>query len=1662
MSDWSKSRLSIFTGTESTTSRRSGPRPAPSGPDKGQALVDEATVMAVSPELAEVMAKEAAVPEQWEVGKVILDLYEVKGQLGSGGMGQVYRVRHISWNADLAVKTPRPEIFSQAGVKEIFVSEAETWVNLGLHAHVVCCYYVRTLGGIPRVFVEYVEGGSLSDWIRDRKLYAGGQAAALERILDISIQFAWGLRFAHQQGLVHQDMKPANVMMTAEGVAKVTDFGLARAIGAVETAGGNSDAAENLPINVAGMTPAYCSPEQAGGEIVSLKTDIWSWAVSVLEMFTGGVTWGAGQVAGAALEEYLENGAGDDLIPRMPAPLAELLRRSFRMEPSERPEDMDEVVETLRAIYREVTGRDHARPQPRAGQGTADSLNNRALSLLDLGKVKEAEAAWEAALAADLKHPETTFNYGVLRWRRGELSDAALAQQLESVRALHPEDWRIDYFFSLFHLERGDIRASLWFLEAASRKSPESVELQKALELARSGKVSGNTPVRDLATRAGLLDACMFSSDGERMLTIGAGGVMRLWETASGNCLQTKENHAPVMFASLSGDGRLAFTGDVSRAELWDSSTGEALRVSRFGSEDAALARRLTEPDPESRKGFLLNAVKTQLLLRVALPLFFLMVFSGLFTILGALVLVLLSSLFVSWYYKDRERTRDWFMRERAHIFFIQRACLTRDGAHVLTWNAHRGMNFETLKYWDARTGECLYTLEDIRGERTTFGPRRGTGFMDQPAGWVLRLLAPQGTPQVMAFWNWARPKTQAEEAAALDMNSLRLPGQGQTGRVLAQFLSADGRYALTGSDDNRVRLYDLNERRRRRVFAGHYGAVTAVCLSEDGRSVLSGGEDASVRVWDVASGRCLKVFNGHADRVTSVCFSHDARYALSGSLDRTLRLWDAKTGCCLRVFAGHSDQVLSAGLSSGGRFALSAGTSASLLLWDIPQPNGELFPAQMSRVRATAEVIEYEGQVRDLLERGEAAMQGAVFNDALALVERARQTPGFERMRQNLEEWEKLSLYCQRVGVRSTWPAKILEHHTSSISAVCLSGDGRYAFSGSHAGKFGAGSGTLRLWDVYEGRSLKEFKYGGTVYCVGLSANGEWGASGGADGEVLLWDFRKGRYRRSFSGHSGAVTGVAISGDGRYVLSCGEDRTLRLWDADSGNCLRVTGVRAWLYSVRLSSTGRYAVSGDGDGLVRLWELASGRCLLTMKGHGPGVRDEGCCVYSVCISNDEQFAISGSADQTIRLWRLATGECVRVFSGHTGAVTSVCFSSDGSYALSGCADKTLRLWEVETGRCLRVLEGHTEPVTSAALTPNARYAFSGGCDGTLRVWEIDWELKSRAPADWDEGARPFLEAFLLTHTPPRAEMTVHRPPSQGEIKHALTREGKPSWNEEDFRLLIRQLQYAGYGWLRPEGVEAKLKELTAEWRQPPPLVEKAQGALDNLPLYLSTRFYHYKRALRPYAKLLAIGGVAAAMALLYSVCSSTGSSNYRVPYGGYRVYDGPGVVYPQRQTFPDAPPDVQWSTYMPGGHTLSVELPRPPGIIPDVMASDKQLASAEAYEADIPASDLTIRMLRLEGVMRVRETPKLLLPAFLKSFSNGYGGVLGSYQMKPRTGGGTIATGTFDKNGTRGFFKALVLTRDREVWFIVVLRENPYGGEEAESAMQRVISSVRF
>ena len=149
----------------------------------------------------------------------------------------------------------------------------------------------------------------------------------------------WGeARAPH--GHFHQDVKPGNVLMIVEGIAKVTDFGLARARlrGSDEPFDAPSPApdGQSMLVSFGGMTQAYGSPEQAAKQPLSRKTDIWSWGVSVLDMFYGEMSCRYGQAAGESLEAYFEEGAIDEELPRMPVEMTMALGKCFRPKPEER------------------------------------------------------------------------------------------------------------------------------------------------------------------------------------------------------------------------------------------------------------------------------------------------------------------------------------------------------------------------------------------------------------------------------------------------------------------------------------------------------------------------------------------------------------------------------------------------------------------------------------------------------------------------------------------------------------------------------------------------------------------------------------------------------------------------------------------------------------------------------------------------------------------------------------------------------------------------------------------------------------------------------------------------------------------------------------------------------------------------------------------------------------------------------------------------------------------------------------------------------------------------------------------------------------------------------------------------------------------------------
>lgn len=356
---------------------------------------------------------EAISNEQIQRGDSLLGTYGVVSDAIQGGMGSVWRVHHKDWNADLAMKRPQPRFFSEGSKKRKneFIQECESWINLGLHPNIVSCFYVRIIGGVPSIFSEWMDRGSLKDSIKDGSLYAGEPTEKLERLLDIAIQTARGLRYSHSKNLLHLDIKPGNILLNQEGDVKLSDFGLSRAA---------SHLTEGASQGISGYTAEYCPEAQKFAGTPSAWMDAFAWAVTILELFAGGRQWKTGQEACQRYGEIVRRA----VVP-IPEGLGSLLQKCFSFSRSDSRNRNDshlfeEIESVLYKVYFSCTDAVYKRPDPDVARDTAGTLNNAALSYYDLGRTDIAYDLIEQAYQTN-PDPTIVYNRNLILLRENKL-----------------------------------------------------------------------------------------------------------------------------------------------------------------------------------------------------------------------------------------------------------------------------------------------------------------------------------------------------------------------------------------------------------------------------------------------------------------------------------------------------------------------------------------------------------------------------------------------------------------------------------------------------------------------------------------------------------------------------------------------------------------------------------------------------------------------------------------------------------------------------------------------------------------------------------------------------------------------------------------------------------------------------------------------------------------------------------------------------------------------------------------------------------------------------------------------------------------------------------------------------------------------------------------
>jgi serine/threonine-protein kinase len=279
--------------------------------------------------------------------------YLVGELLGAGGMGDVYRAEDTVLRREVAIKI-LPDTFD-AGPEQLarFEQEARTLASLS-HPHVAVLYGVQEAEGVRGLVLELVDGETLADRIRRGPIPLGDA-------LQIAHEIAEALDAAHQRGIVHRDLKPANIKITADRVTKVLDFGLAQAA----PAGPDSWAVpiQDAQQEVIRGTAAYMSPEQARGEIVDKRTDIWAFGCVVYEMLTGHAPF-ARDTTAETVAAVLDGEPDWPLLSDVaPTDLCLLVRRCLDKDAKRRRRDIGDVLSDLDALSHPSAALPVRRPQ---------------------------------------------------------------------------------------------------------------------------------------------------------------------------------------------------------------------------------------------------------------------------------------------------------------------------------------------------------------------------------------------------------------------------------------------------------------------------------------------------------------------------------------------------------------------------------------------------------------------------------------------------------------------------------------------------------------------------------------------------------------------------------------------------------------------------------------------------------------------------------------------------------------------------------------------------------------------------------------------------------------------------------------------------------------------------------------------------------------------------------------------------------------------------------------------------------------------------------------------------------------------------------------------------------------------------------------------------
>ena len=265
-----------------------------------------------------------------KMGMMIGDRYEILESIGTGGMSDVYKAKCHKLNRFVAVKVLKQEFSESAEFVSKFRTEAQAAAGL-MHPNIVNVYDVGEENGINYIVMELVEGITLKRYIEKKA------RLSVKEAVSIAIQISMGIDAAHNNNIIHRDIKPQNIIISKEGKVKVTDFGIAKAA-----------TSNTITSNVMGSVH-YTSPEQARGGFSDEKSDIYSLGITMFEMLTGRVPFNGDTTVAIAIKHIQEEMPSPrNYVPEIPISVEQIVLKCTQKSPDRRYQKMPELIEDLK------------------------------------------------------------------------------------------------------------------------------------------------------------------------------------------------------------------------------------------------------------------------------------------------------------------------------------------------------------------------------------------------------------------------------------------------------------------------------------------------------------------------------------------------------------------------------------------------------------------------------------------------------------------------------------------------------------------------------------------------------------------------------------------------------------------------------------------------------------------------------------------------------------------------------------------------------------------------------------------------------------------------------------------------------------------------------------------------------------------------------------------------------------------------------------------------------------------------------------------------------------------------------------------------------------------------------------------------------------------